>query len=265
MSAAREKGASSWLTALPLAEHHFILSKSDFRDALHVRYGWHPPRLPSQCVCGRDFSVDHSFSCSHGGYLGLCHNEVRDLLGHLLRDTCVNTSLEPVLQSLDGEVLPSSTNVAPEARLDIRANGFWSEDRHCCAFFNVRIFHPHALSYRSMDLAQLYRQQERSKRREYEQRVRELERGTFTSSVFSSSGGAAPAASAFLKRLASLLSQKMGASYSSTIGWLRCRLSFALLRCSILCLCGCRSKGLHEIAELSQPDVAASDARPDCD
>ena len=116
-----------------------------------------------------------------------------------------------------------------------------------------------------MDLVQLYRQQERSKRREYEQRVREVDRGTFTPLVFSSSGSAGTAASAFLKRLASLLSQKMGASYSSTIGWLRCRLSFALLRCSILCLRGCRSKGLREIPELSQPDVAVSDARVDCD
>ena len=103
-----------------------------------------------------------------------------------------------------------------------------------------------------MDLAQLYRQQE-------------VEHGTFTPLVFSSSGGAGLAASAFLKRLASLLSQKMGSSYSSTIGWLRSKVSFALLRCSILCLRGCRSKGLRENAELSQPDVAVSDARVDCD
>ena len=41
--AAEEKGASSWLTALPLADFGFSLSKSDFRDALHLRYGWTPP------------------------------------------------------------------------------------------------------------------------------------------------------------------------------------------------------------------------------
>ena len=110
MDAASEKGASNWLTALPIEEQGFILSKSDFRDALHLRYGWHPPRLPSQCVCGKDFSVDHSLSCSHGGYLGIRHNEVRDLLGHLLEETCSNVSLEPALQHLDGEDLPSSAN-----------------------------------------------------------------------------------------------------------------------------------------------------------
>ena len=87
--AAEEKGASSWLTALPLADFGFSLSKSDFRDALHLRYGWTPPRLPTACVCGQPFHVDHALSCSHGGYLGLRPNEVRDLLGEVLEDTCV--------------------------------------------------------------------------------------------------------------------------------------------------------------------------------
>ena len=35
-----EKGASSWLTVLPLQEHHFALHKQAFRDALALRYGW---------------------------------------------------------------------------------------------------------------------------------------------------------------------------------------------------------------------------------
>ena len=54
--AAEEKCASSWLTALPLADFGFSLSKSDFRDALHLCYGWTPPRLPTACVCGPTFS-----------------------------------------------------------------------------------------------------------------------------------------------------------------------------------------------------------------
>ena len=100
--AAEEKGASSWLTALRLADFGFSLSKSDFRDALHLRYGWTPPRLPTACVCGQPFHVDHALSCSHGGYLGLRHNEVRDLLGEVLEDTCVNVCLEPALKPLEG-------------------------------------------------------------------------------------------------------------------------------------------------------------------
>ena len=32
---AHQKGASSWLTALPLADNNFVLNKEEFRDALH--------------------------------------------------------------------------------------------------------------------------------------------------------------------------------------------------------------------------------------
>ena len=41
-----EMGSSSWLTALPLSEHDFILHKGAFRDPLCLRYGWRPPLLP---------------------------------------------------------------------------------------------------------------------------------------------------------------------------------------------------------------------------
>ena len=35
-----EKGSSSWLSTLPIAEHGFALHKSAFRDALCHRYCW---------------------------------------------------------------------------------------------------------------------------------------------------------------------------------------------------------------------------------
>ena len=35
------KGASSWLTSLPLAEEKFALNKREFYDALYIRYRWH--------------------------------------------------------------------------------------------------------------------------------------------------------------------------------------------------------------------------------
>ena len=49
---AKEKGSSSWLTALPLAEHSFTLHKGAFHDALALRYGWTPSNLPANCGCG---------------------------------------------------------------------------------------------------------------------------------------------------------------------------------------------------------------------
>ena len=178
--AAEEKGASTWLTVLPLADFGFSLSKSEFRDALHLRYCWTPPRLPASCVCGQAFTVEHALSCSHGGYLGLRHNEVRDLLGEVLDEICVNVSLEPALKPLDGEQLAPTANSSESARVDIKAGGFWGESRHECAFFDVRVFYPHARSHRRRSLPQIYRSQEQEKRRQYKERILNVERGTFT-------------------------------------------------------------------------------------
>ena len=58
----------------------------------------------------------------------------------------------------------------------------------------------------------------------------------------SSTGATGRISEAFLKRLASLLSDKRNATYSETMAWLRCRLSFALLRANVLCLRGTRGR-----------------------
>ena len=59
-----EKGTSSWLSVLPIAEHGFALHKGAFRDAFCLQYGWHPPTSPTQCICGKHFTIEHALSCS---------------------------------------------------------------------------------------------------------------------------------------------------------------------------------------------------------
>ena len=240
MTLAQERGASNWLTALPLAEHGFDLHKGAFRDALRIRYGWNLDRTPSHCVCGAPFSIDHAMTCPSGGYPTLRHNEVRDLTANVLRQVVSDVEVEPRLQPLSGEVLPRSTNVEDDARADIRAQGFWDCNRQA-AFFDIRVFHPNAASYRSVPIPKLYKRHEEMKKREYGPRVREVERGCFSPLVFTTSGGMGREATVVYKRLADRLSAVRDSSYAQTMGWLRCRLSFALLRSALLCIRGSRT------------------------
>ena len=90
----------------------------------------------------------------------------------------------------------------------------------------------------------VYCKHENLKKRHYEQRIREIEHSSFTPLIFSLTGGLGPAATIFYKRLASLLAIKWDQNYSATMGWLRCRLSFSLLRSPIMCIRGARSS-LH--------------------
>ena len=53
----RDKGASSWLNAMPLADQGLALSKQEFRDALHLRYNLPLIDLPSLHECGDKFAV----------------------------------------------------------------------------------------------------------------------------------------------------------------------------------------------------------------
>ena len=85
--------------------------------------------------------------------------------------------------------------------------------------FDLRVFYSHVRSHRHRSLPQIYRSQEQEKRRQYE-RILKLERRTFTPLVLSAMGGAGPAATAFLKRLADKYASRKSSSYAQTLNWL---------------------------------------------
>ena len=142
---AKEKGASSWLSVLPIDDHGFSLHKGAFRDALCLCYGWLLPSTPTKCNCGSAFSANHAMICPKGGFPTIRHNELRDLTALLLTKVCHNVATEPRLQPLSGESLSHRSAITTDnARLDIRARGFWSAAQD--AYFDVRVFHPNAPS-----------------------------------------------------------------------------------------------------------------------
>ena len=109
----------------------FNLNKREFRDAIKLRYDWPVDDIPSPCVCGDAFTVDHAMICKRGGFVSQRHNELRDLEAELLNMVCTDVEIEPVLQDISGEQLGRGSNRAPDARLDIHARGFWeTNDQH---------------------------------------------------------------------------------------------------------------------------------------
>ena len=265
MDQASERGASSWLTAIPIAEYGFTLHKQAFRDALCIRYGRRPARLPSHCPCGVAFSVSHALSCPKGALPSIRHDRIRDITAELLTEVCPNVAIEPTLQPLSGERFSlRSTNIEDEARLDIKAQDFWNKSRSS-TFFDVRVFNPYAPSNNKSTAAACYRKHEMEKRRKYERRVLDVEHGSFTPLVFSTSGGWGPSATVTFRRLASLISNKVSQSYSATLGFIRCKIAFSLIDSAVMCLRGARSSIHNPSRDLnlhSQPlDLIANEAR----
>ena len=99
------------------------------------------------------------------------------------------------------------------------------------------------------------------KKQSYEQRILEVEHGSFTPLVMSATGGMGSMATTFYSRLASMLSEKRRMPYSKTVEWVRCKLSFALLRMSILCVRGSRSTYCHTNTATHAIDVQVAEGR----
>ena len=90
-----------------------------------------------------------------------------------------------------------------------------------------------------------FKRHENVKRRAYGQRIREVEHASFTPIVLAATGGLAQEATIFYKRLAALLATKWNDEYCKVMGWLRCVLSFSVLRSAIACIRGARSSTGH--------------------
>ena len=235
---AQEKGASSWLSALPIKSCGFALHKTEFRGTICLQYNWTPERLPTQCACGESFSITHAMDCHCGGFPTRRHNEIHDITVEMMSQVCHNVIREPQLQPLSGETFSyASTNFEDGARSDICVPGFWG-NQYQRAFFDVRVCNPNAQSYCNSSLKTVYGKQEREKRKTYEERIREVEMGSFTPLIFSIYGGMSKCTETTYKRLASLLAEKRG----DVITWIRCRLSFSLTRSAISAIRGSRSQ-----------------------
>ena len=128
---------------------------------------------------------------------------------------------------------------------------------HRMHFSMYVFFYPNAPSNHSTDA---YRRHEQAKKREYGQRVREVERGVFTPLVLSTNGGMGKEATTFYKQLADMIAQKRQHHYSMVMGWLRCRISFASLRSSVMCIRGSRSSS-HRPINSSDISLAATEGR----
>ena len=101
----------------------FFLEKEIFWDAIHIRYNIPLECLPTLCVCGNSFNLEHALSCPKGGLVITRNNELRNLTTEIIDEVCKNVVIESLLTPLTGEELPKSSNMSNQARADVLAIG----------------------------------------------------------------------------------------------------------------------------------------------
>ena len=87
------------------------------------------------------------------------HNNVRDCIGNMMKDVCVDVKIEPSLLPVKPNEYNTRTTTDEGARLDISACGLQSTFER--SYFDIRVTHPHAASNVTKTLKQLYARDEK--------------------------------------------------------------------------------------------------------
>ncbi len=146
-----------------------------------------------------------------------------------------------------------TANRSDEARLDVSVRGFWNSGQR--AFLDVRVFDSTAPRTLDKPLKSLHQLHEQEKRRAYNQRILQIEQGSFTPLVFTTMGGQAYECDRFYNRLSAMLSEKRGEAKSQTTTYIRCKINFSLLKSALLCIRGTR-RPKEEWSTNSSSDLA---------
>ena len=192
--------------------------------------------------------MEHALNCKKGGLVGIHHNDVRDEAGSLAElafpKTCV--SYEPYIfhgagVRVTGQAAQDgrSGNAGDEARGDVMVHGLWKKGESC--ILDVRVTDTDAKSYRATSSAKVLEKAAREKKGKYESACLE-QRRSFMPLIYSVDGMAGKDARAFEKRIAALLSKKWSRAYSALAGWIKVRMSLAVVRSNTRLLRGSRRR-----------------------
>ena len=147
------------------------------------------------------------------------HNHIRNITASLLTEVYKNIRVEPFLQQLTGESFQNHTTRGNEVRLDICVRGFWEAGQ--AAFFGVRIFNTNATRHAKLELSKSYEIYEKEKKKYYKERIMQIEKGSFTPLVMSTTGGMSRECRKFYVRLSEMIIEKRDGNYSTIATWIR--------------------------------------------
>ena len=190
--------------------------------------------------------MQHALTCSKGGFIINRHNELRDLTAEILDEICNDVKIEPLLQPLNGEMFSKRSAIrTDDARADVAARGFWTRGQM-------------AKCHRNQTLQAVHRKNENEKNND---RIINVDHGSFTPLVFSCYGGMSRECSRFYSHAAELLSEKRKLPKGFVSCWLKTRFNFSLIRSCLLCNRGTRSiYDKTKTIELTDIELAVHDS-----
>ena len=262
-----------WLSAYPNPENGTELSALEFRDGLFTRYGVSPPNIPLDCD-GCDTICDHQhlLNCKVGGLIHQRHDDVAHELGDLAQGAFSYVRYNPAIQvrqssgpssptqvdSTDDNADPNNNDgiahventdtlentqdtttstAMSNDRGDILIRGLWSTGTD--TIIDVRLTNLDTQCQRGKDPDKILKEHEEAKNKKYKEPCK-AQRREFSPFVASLDGFIGKTADKIIKKLSRALSEKWSKSYSAICGYVRSRISIALVRATHLSLRGSR-------------------------
>ena len=139
------------------------------------------------------------------------------------------------MQPLSGETFSErNLNKSDQARVHVSAHHFWLTTQ--VAFFDVRDFNPTAKWFVNEEPRKSNKVNEKEKKKQYNYCILQVEHGTFTPLVISTTGGMICESRKFYDRLLEMKSEKRKENYAFIVSWIRRKVSFVLANSLCTCL-----------------------------
>ena len=90
-------------------------------------------------------------------------------------------------------------------------------------------------------MKKVYENAEKQKKNAYNERILNIEHGSFTPLIFTVTGGMGPQATTFFRLLCSKIAYKHRQDYNNVSSFLKCKISFLIRKMVLLCLRGSRT------------------------
>ena len=107
-----------------------------------------------------------------------------------------------------------------------------------------------------MQLSQAYEINEKEQKKTYNERILQIEHGSFTPLVMSVAGGMSRECKKFYSRLAEMICKKRKTNYNVTITLIRKKIAFSLIKSIGICIRGSRSVFQNDNLEISLSEDA---------
>ena len=114
---------------------------------------------------------------------GICYHPTQHK-ANILRKVYTDVETEPSLQPVNGEQVVGLTG--DEARPDVRARGVCRKGQN--AYFDIRVTNPSSNSQKNQTIEKVLKKHEAENKRQYNDRIMNIEHGTFTPLIFALNG-----------------------------------------------------------------------------